>query len=245
MNHSFNIITYTNKYEIAKKQNPKGFKRINESPFTPKSDNVLGFIIRWFGVFNLVLFFWACASNNNNDGLQDILFIILKYSFLLMMLFYSTIGIISVIHTFRVDDKTEMSFYDLGEKIHFSDEGITLVSSQDTTTHAFLYKEIQQFTLCFKEINIPYKAQIAIFLWHHQGQKYQYTIETPDDTQVQNVMALLHDIYTLKIPIREIDGNGKNMYMLNKEYKPKKPEIAPEIQSLIDEIGDNDKTTFN
>lgn len=29
--------------------------------------------------------------------------------------------------------------------------------------------------------------------------------------------------------------------MLNKKYQPKKPEIADEIQSLIDEIGENEK----
>ncbi len=237
MNHSFPIITYTSKQEIRKRQNHKDFKPINESPFSPKMYDVLNFIVKWLSALNLVFFFLACPF----ISLQDIFFTILKYSFLFVIVLYSTIGIISVIHTFRVDDKTEMSFYDLGEKIHFSDEGITLISPQSSINQAFWYKKIQQFTLCFKKVNIPYKAQIAIFLWHHQGQKYQYTIEIPDETQVQSVMAVLHDIYTLKIPIREIDGNGEKMYMLNKQYQPQKPEIAPEIQSLIDEIGEDDK----
>lgn len=169
---------------------------------------------------------------------------------LILMLFSLMTFLFTVLYTQAIDPNS--TYYQepgfkhtpvyIGEKIHFLDNGINIISPLVNKNSSFLYSEMKQFKLQYnKSIEVH---PDSYFRWEIAGKLYQYPIVLNSSYSEQQLLKVLKYCYQKEIPIQEFNQDGEKIHLLKaivKPEPPKKIEIDPKIQLLIDEIGEKEE----
>ncbi len=172
-------------------------------------------------------------------------YIIIMYFFAIPfdLLFLSTPILIVVLRSLGTRDGKPKQHWEIaGDKIYFSYQGISIISNSNNKL-SFPYTAIRDFHFHFRGMKSLYNQEASTFSWEMEGKQYEYPILLDSEPRKEALLALLSYFYKKEIDIHERDEEGKELKFLHIIQDPvprKEVEIAPEIQDLIDEIGEND-----
>lgn len=143
----------------------------------------------------------------------------------------------------------KIAYKDLGEKILFNTNEITIISYLKKQPLIYKYNKISSFTLEIKRLGFEglfidgkYKDVLLLLKWNINEEVYEYFIEA-DVYNIEvrrQVIEILTNLYEKNIPVIELDENQTKLYLLDFIPTPPKkvPIIPSQIQDLIDEIGE-------
>jgi hypothetical protein len=132
-------------------------------------------------------------------------------------------------------------YQDFGERIHFSDNEIKITSPIEANNRTLALSEINYFEVIFKGLNDSVKKDSATLL---KINELSYTIDVEYSVRKMQLLDVLMFFYQEGIKVKEIDGFGREMYLLDANKSkpaPPKKELPKPIDAkylrMIDEIG--------
>lgn len=241
MNISFKVLTYTNASSIEEWQYPnkKEVDREGGNIFIDKVEgksNVIGKLSIAINVIFLLLYIDDYMDHLYIEG-NDFYLNIFLVSIVWTIFYYVFFVFFEQFNNYKVETKIYQAFRYFGQGIHFLDDRIKISSPIAEDNQSFLYSEVQDMIVCFKQIDVPDWTKITVFRWNAKGKSYQYTIDSLNREEREKLINVLGYLYEKSIPIKEINEDGKDLYLLE-VVDGSKREIDVGIQKLIDEIGE-------
>lgn len=135
-------------------------------------------------------------------------------------------------------------FLFVGEKIHFSETGITMSNFHTKKEYSFLYAEMSEIVLEYVGMKAEWDIKASKLSWKHQEKQYEYHIQIDSQYRIKQLITVIQFLYDKNIGFQEVNEDGKKLHFLHLIEAPKpekKKAIDPEILSLIAEIGEKEE----
>lgn len=220
MNISFNIIYYTE----ARTKREWELVNQNRKIYLPTFEDK----IKPYAFIFVIVFVLCCLYLPLTE--------VLTFGSLIIIVFIFWVGIIGDNYNSEIQH-TSKSFQYFGEKMSFFTDTIQISSPIDSLKKTFIYTDIPEITLCFKEYE---HYHIAIFRWNSNAQTHQYTLKIEQVSQKQELIQVLKYLYEKGITVKELTEDGKKMYLLKSLESDTPKKIDKQYLDLIDEIGEKD-----
>lgn len=248
MDISFQTLVFTNAPSVAEwneqhniKPKQSAQKKVNiASKMTNRPEYQMGKII--------LLIMYLCMAGVLGFFFPQTLVIFIIIGAILFTLLFAADSIVDytspAVSYYSKSQLMSERFLFVGEKIHFSETGIKISNFYSKEEYSFLYAEMSEMVLEYVGMKAEWDISASKLSWKHKEKQYEYHLQIDSQYRIKQLLALVQFLYNRNIGFQEVNDEGKKLHLLRLIEAPKpekKKAIAPEILSLIAEIGDKEE----